>query len=958
MSAAMEPIHTRFGAFRLDEAEALLERDGQAVEIPPRAFQVLCELARRPGQLVTKNALLDAVWGHRHINESALKNIVSQLRQSLGDDARESQFIETAPRRGYRFIAPLGEPVAVRTTAIEAPPAPKASLQEPGDVVGRDRPLAQLHTAWGAAQRGQRQLVFVLGDAGVGKSTLIERFVAESGARVAFGQCIEHYGSGEPYMPVLEALNILCRTEGGDVVVRAMREAAPTWLLQLPWFVNDEDRRRLQRETAGATQDRMLREFGELVDRMPRDRPVLLVLEDLHWSDHATVQLLGYLAHRRGPAAFMVLGTLRPTELVLEDHPLAGLRLQLRTRRLCVELDLESLSEADMGAYLGARLGDGVPEAFVRALHAHTSGLPLFVVNVVDELVNAGSLRREAGSWRFPDAAALTVPHSVIALIETQIARLPAEHRRVLGAASVSGVEFLHVPLAEVLGLPVDSLHEMLGDASRRVSWLSATGAKPLADGRIASRYAFGHTMYRQVLYERLAPAQRLQWHRQWAAALASAYAGAAGEIAAELALHYERGGLAMAAAEQLAIVSARALERGAAHEAIAAARRALELGAGQLAKPQELELRVLDGVALTRLYVVADPQVAAAFDRALALRAEGAPAWPRALQGAWWVHFARGEMGPARSLAVQMLALVEHGDAGLRLAAHNAMGLVLMMAGELAPARVQLEAALDIHANEGMDLPPAQFVQDPGVEAMCALALVFWAGGEPRRARELVRRAAGLAAASRHALSEVTALTTGAILHSLAREFDNVFQLTQRLYAVIQEHALPTTQSDLGWLHGRALVARGQADEGLLLMRKAARSAEESGMRFGLCGYHTHHVSACLAVGLVEEAGASVDAGIALAERIGGHLVLPALLRQRAEMLVRDGDQQTAEAVLRRAITLARATGSAYFELLALATARGLGNPLADPARLAELLALYEGDPAPHLNEARAGAP
>jgi hypothetical protein len=269
----------------------------------------------------------------------------------------------------------------------------------------------------------------------------------------------------------------------------------------------------------------------------------------------------------------------------------------------------------------------------------------------------------------------------------------------------------------------------------------------------------------------------------------------------------------------------------------------------------------------------------------------------------------------------------------------------------------VQLEAALAIHANEGMDLPPAQFVQDPGVEAMCALALVLWVGGEPRRARESVRRAAELAAASRHALSEVTALSTGAILHALAREFDEVFELTQRLYAVTQEHSLPTTQSDSGWLHGRALVARGQVDEGLLLMREAARSAEGSGMRFGLCGYHTHHVSACLAVGLVEEARASVDAGIALAERIGGHLVLPALLRQRAEMLARDGDQQTAEAVLGRAIALARATGAAYFELLALATARRLGSPLANPTRLAELLALYEGDPAPHLDEARAGA-
>src|SRR6185369_10934723 len=124
---------------------------------------------------------------------------------------------------------------------------------------------------------GLRNLVFVVGDAGIGKSTLVERFVAGSNFAVAFGQCIEHYGSGEPYMPVLEALNALCHAEGGTVVVDAMRRIAPTWLLQLPWFLGSEDRRDLQRETSGATQDRMLREFGELIEHVAADRPVLLV---------------------------------------------------------------------------------------------------------------------------------------------------------------------------------------------------------------------------------------------------------------------------------------------------------------------------------------------------------------------------------------------------------------------------------------------------------------------------------------------------------------------------------------------------------------------------------------------------------------------------------------------------------------------------------------------------------
>ena len=957
MTAAHQPLRASFGPFLLDEAQARLERDGRALDIPPRAFQVLCELARRPSQLVTKDELLDTVWGHRHINESALKNIVSQLRQALGDDARESQFIETAPRRGYRFIATVGELAAVRPVAAATPEVLAAAPKALGVLAGRDGELSQLRAAWSSAQRGQRQLVFVLGDAGVGKSTLIERLIAESTARVAFGQCIEHYGSGEPYMPVLEALNVLCRVDGGEVVVRAMRDVAPTWLLQLPWFVKDEDRRNLQLEAAGATQDRMLREFGELVDRLPPDWPVLLVLEDLHWGDHATVQLLGYLAHRRGRAPFMLLGTFRPTELILEDHPLAGLRQELRTRRLCTEIDLESLSEADISAYLGARLGAQAPDQFVQALHAHTCGLPLFLVNVVDELEASGALRRDGTAWRFPRADEVTVPRSVLGLIDAQIARLPAEHQRLLGAASVSGVEFLHTPLADVLDVPPDSVQALLDDARRRISWLRATGAKPVPDGRIASRHAFSHSIYRQALYERIAPAQRLQWHREWAAALESAYGDAVGDIAAELASHFERGEMKVQAAEQLAIVSGRALERGAARESIAAARRALELGHGRLSKELELELRVLEAVALTRLHVVSEPQVAAAFERALALQAEGAPAWPRALQGAWWGHYARAEMGQARSLAMQMLALADNGDAGVQLAAHNAMGIVHMISGELHLAKPQLEQALALSDGERLQLPPTQFVQDPGVEAMCVLAVVCWLGGEPARGRALSQQASELAAAHRHGLSEFTALSASAILATLAHEFDLVFRITDLLQGVIQLHGLPTTMSDFGWLRGRAFVARGDIDVGLALMREAARSADESGMRFGLCGYHTHHVAACLLAGQVDEARASLDAGIALAERSGGHLVLPALLRQRAEMLTRDGDLKTATAVLRRAIATARATGSVYFELLALTAARRLASPLADGARLAELLALYEGEPSAQLDEVRGHA-
>lgn len=950
-------LQARFGRFRVDEAEARLEVDGRPVDLAPRAFQVLCELVRRAGQLVPKDELVDAVWGHRHVNEAALKNIVSQLRQALGDDARESRLIQTVARRGYRFIAPLDGERPTRSESRALPWAPPAI--EPGAslLVGRDTALAQLRAALAASRQGRRQLVFVLGEAGLGKSALIERLVAEAGTRVAFGQCIEHYGSREAYMPVLEALNTLCRSESGTAVVETIRRVAPSWLMQLPWFAAEaEDPRGRQQAASATTQDRMLRELGELVDRLCAEGPVLMVLEDLHWSDHATVQLLGYLARRRGPAALMVLATFRPAELILEEHPLAGLRQELRMRRLCQEVDLESLSEASIDDYLTARFGGPVPEAFVRALHVHTSGHPMFVVNVVDELIDSGHLQRGEHGWLFPDAQSLSIPRSIVGVIERQLARLTPQQQRALSAASVAGVEFVHLPLAEVLQWPAAEVQAQLDQAAAALPWLRCVGATAMDGGRIDARYAFAHATYRHVLYDGLPAPQRLLWHRQWAAALASMRGSAAGEFASELALHFERGGEPAAAAAQLAVAAARALARGAGREALQAARHALALGLGSIDPALELELRVLEAVALTRLHVPCEPDVAAAFERALALGESDSTAWPQALHGAWWVQFLRGELPAARALASNMLALAERrADAALRLTGLNAMGLTLMMMGELATARAQLEAALKAHEALAGNLSATRFVQDPGAETSLALALVAWLTGEPRRARQLSAHAAEIAVANRHPVSEVAALYVAAMLHALAGEFDTVYALTERLYGVIRDQEVSASHSGFAWLHGRALVAQGRIDEGLTEMRGTLCTVEALGMGFALSDFHFHYAEACRAAGQVAQARTSVEAGLAIAQGSGERMMLSPLLVQLAQIQADNGDAAAADASLTRAIETAREQQATFHELVALAAAQRTGSEVADSARLRELLRHYADDVSPVIAAARA---
>ena len=220
-SASSNPVRVRFDRFELDEANARLLRDGTAVALPPTPFAVLCALVRQPGSLLTTNALLDEVWGHQFVTDSVLRTAISELRTALDDDARKPRFIETVSRRGYRFIAapsaiPAAPGVQPNVSGLAAAHAPY--------FIGRAEPLSRLRRAWDMACSGKRAIVWIAGEPGIGKTTLIEHFVATLGdVAVARGQCVEHYGAGEPYLPVLEALSELCRNDSTLVPLAARR---------------------------------------------------------------------------------------------------------------------------------------------------------------------------------------------------------------------------------------------------------------------------------------------------------------------------------------------------------------------------------------------------------------------------------------------------------------------------------------------------------------------------------------------------------------------------------------------------------------------------------------------------------------------------------------------------------------------------------------------------------------
>ena len=371
--------------------------------------------------------------------------------------------------------------------------------------------------------QGQRQLVFVTGEPGIGKTALVDAFqqqaAAVAGLRLARGQCLEGYGGMEAYYPMLEALGQLWRGAGGDAVVQTLATHAPTWLVQFPALVTRERRETLQRELLGTTRERMLREIAEALETLAADRPLLLIFEDLQWVDPATVDLLAALARRRAPAHLLVIGTYRPVDLALWEHPLRALTQALLVHQLCHELAVEPLGEADVAAYLAAvSAGARLPEGLVGLVSRHSEGNPLFMRAALDHLTQQGVLAQEADGWdlRVPIAdIEIGIPERVRQMLDAQIARLRPEEQQMLEVASVAGAVFLASICAAAAHQEPEPFEALCETLARRQHLVRAAGSQQVPDGSLAPRYAFVHALYREVCYWRQAPGRRATLHRR-----------------------------------------------------------------------------------------------------------------------------------------------------------------------------------------------------------------------------------------------------------------------------------------------------------------------------------------------------------------------------------------------------------------------------------------------------------
>jgi DNA-binding winged helix-turn-helix (wHTH) protein/tetratricopeptide (TPR) repeat protein len=593
-----------FPPFRFDTANQCLWRshgtgEDERILLAPKAFGVLQYLVEHANRLVTHSELIEALWPDSFVQPAVLSSHIRDVRSALGDNPKNPRFIETLARRGYRFIAAVSE--GPTTGAVPIRPAK-------GKLVGRDLAIAQLQDRLHGMLHHQRQLVFITGEPGIGKTALVDEFqrraAAEvTGLHIARGQCIEGYGGKEAYYPMLKALGELCDV-GGDSIVQTLAMQAPTWLIQFPALLKPERRQLLQREIAGATAGRMLREIAEALDTITSETPLLLIFEDLHWVDYSTVDLISELARRQRPTGLLLVGTYRPVDATLSEHPINVLKQDLLVHQLCEEIPLEPLAERDIAEYLDTSAQTNLQDGLARLLHRHSEGNPLFMVAALDHMFERDVLFRENGELklRIPlEEVDLQVPETLRQMVEVQIDRLKPQEQQALEAASIEGATFTCTSSAAATDTEPQHFEDLCENLARRDHVIRRLVAHQFPDGTISTRYQFLHVIYREVLYDRQAPGRRARSHRLIGERLEALYSGRVEEMAAELAHHFEEASDWVRTVKYLRLAARTAEQRYAHRESAGILRHTLEL----ISRLPEAERAITELQVLERLATI-----------------------------------------------------------------------------------------------------------------------------------------------------------------------------------------------------------------------------------------------------------------------------------------------------------------------------------------------------------------
>jgi predicted ATPase len=855
--------------------------------------------------------------------------------------------------------------------------------------VGRQGELEQLNAHLEKALSGQGQVCFVTGQAGTGKTTLVRQLLqqalaAEPQVVVAAGSCNAQTGIGDPYLPFREALAMLTgdgatqrsaievAPENANrlrtILVRSLQilvEIAPDLVgLFVPgarlaglfgkavaekvgWM--DQLDRLAKRPAGLATEQSHIHEqYTAFLQRLSAKVPLVLFLDDLQWADSASLGLLFHLGRRIDTSRILILGAYRPDDVALgregERHPLEAVVHELTRYYGDVTVDLDAIPERTSRQFVDGLL-DAEPNdlgaSFRQALFYQTGGHALFTAELIQAMQERGDLVRDGdGRWVEGDALDWNrLPAKVEGVIAERIARLDEGLRQMLMVGSVQGEQFAAEVVARVQAMPDQkAIQRLSNELHRRHRLVRDLGIVPFASLRL-SLYGFVHTVFRGYLYGMLDQVERACLHRNVGQVIETLFAGQTEEVAAQLAHHFEEGGIPAKAAAYRLQAGSRAHRMSAHQEAVAHLTKGLallaDLSEGSEQKELELGLQMALGTTLIATRGYAAPEVARAYARARELcHSLGDP--PQTIPvrfGLCLFYMMHGELKKAREEGERVLSLAQQaGDVGHVVGIHFPLGEILLMQADLERSRWHLQQAVALYdPSRDRDLVHQQG-QDPAVASLLFLSWVLWLQGHPEQAARKVEAALELAEELNHPYTRAQASLLASTFHQLVRQWPQCQAQAEAALELAGQGRFRFLRAGCTMLRGSVLAQQGRTEEGIAVLRAGLYEWEATGTQIAVPYSRARLAEACLLAGRQEEGLRALNEPFACAEEVWW---LPERHRLRAELLLlTPGDEAEAEALFRQALQVARGQGAKSLELRA---ATGLARLLREQGRIEE---------------------
>jgi predicted ATPase len=865
------------------------------------------------------------------------------------------------------------------------------------------------------------QVAFVIGEAGAGKTALVTEFAARagevhSGLVVAIGNCNAQTGTGDPYLPFREILaqltgDVEAKLAQGaissenayrlQVLVRSSCDAlirfgpdlinvlvpGSALVAKLGAYVVDQagwlDKLQRLVETkatlpAGVAleQSHIFEQYTNVLKALAGQRPLVLVLDNLHWADSASVSLLFHLGQRIGESRILILGTYRGEDVKLgrggERHPLEKALNEFKRCFGDVWVDLDQAEKDEARPFVDAlldlepsRLGQGFRQALVQ----HTGGHPLFTIELLRNMREHGDLVRDADG-RWVEGTSLdwdVLPPRVEGVIEERIGRLEAELQESLTVGSVEGREFTAEVIARVRAIDERRLVRRLGNELDRQHHLVVShgirrlGLQPL------SAYRFRHSLFQKYLYNSLDAAQKSYLHEDVGNALEELYGDQTAEIAIQLARHFEEAGLAEKAIHYLLLAGQGAMRVSANTEAIGHLTKALNLlqTLPATAERDQMELPLQMALATTTIITRgwAAPDVAAALDREreLCRSAGNMPQLIPVLRGLYNHYHSHAEHRVAYELAEQLTTLAQKAqDPASQLMAYQALGQSQIEMGDFATGRDTLERALTFHDPEQYRSLAYLYGDEDGVSCRLNLMLGLFALGYPDQALARAREALEMAEALAHPHVLAYTLYGLSTAYLFVRDSQGAIAVAERALALCCEQGISFWQKATMINHGYALAMQGHVIQGIAEVSHGLSAYRSIGARVLQTSYLAQLAEMHLMAGHVDAGLAIVGQGLAAVNETSERCSEAVLYRLRAELLHMQGHEVEAEADLHKALAVARAQQARSWELRATLNLCRLWcvQGKRDEARrmLADIYGWFsEGFDTPDLQEAKA---